>query len=103
MQLHCSSCKEMFVLSQEAALVGLHEVTHDENQQHYDARCPHCKRSNSIPIERIEKTFPNWQEDYEEMMKTAEENEKKHAALEKQRLEAKKKPVKAKKKRKPRR
>ena len=99
MQLKCSFCNKMYTLNKDAAVAGMYAIKNDD-LQHYDAPCLHCQRANSISTERMEKAYPNWEEEYEEMMKQAAEFEKKQAVLEKQASESKGKPKKEKKKRK---
>lgn len=102
MQVQCAFCGKMFTLNNEAALAAMYEIK-NEGAQHYDAPCSHCQRANRVSSERMEKTYLNWEAGYEEMVKQADEFEKRQAALSKQAAEAKGKPVKEKKKRKPRR
>jgi hypothetical protein len=98
MQLQCSYCNKMFVVKKEAALAGLYAID-TEGLQHYDADCYYCQRANRVSSERMLQTFPNWKEEYEAMLKEAEDFKKKQAALEKGLAERKEKPKKEKKKR----
>lgn len=99
MQLQCVHCNKMFTLDQDAGLAGMYAIEND-GLQHYNATCPHCQKENPISAERMREAFPNWEEDYQEMLKRAEEFEKKQAELTKIATEQKKKPKKEKKKRK---
>ncbi len=99
MQIKCSHCNKMFAENKDAALAGMYAIYH-EGQNHYDATCIHCQRAVRISDERMKETYPNWEAEYEEMMKRAAEFEKKQAALKKQAEERKGKPKKEKKKRK---
>ena len=98
MQLQCGYCSKMFVVSKEAALSGMYAI-HNEGLNHFDAVCEHCQRATPVSDERMKQTFPNWEEEYDIMLKEAEELAKKQARLEKQLEERKKKPKKEKKKR----
>lgn len=98
MQLQCSYCSKMFVVSKEAALAGMYAI-YNEGQNHFDAVCEFCQRSTPVSDERMKQTYPNWEEEYEEMLKEADVFAKKQAELEKQLEERKSKPVKEKKKR----
>jgi hypothetical protein len=98
MQLQCGYCSKMFVVSKEAALAGMYAI-HNEGQTHFDATCEFCQRATPISDERMNQTYPNWEEEYAEMLKEADAFAKKQAELEKQLEERKSKPVKEKKKR----
>jgi hypothetical protein len=91
----------MFALSREEALSALHALE-VESLQHYDARCPRCKKANRVAKDRLEKAYPNWQEEYEAMMKEAAEMEAKQKSLEAAEDSARKKKAPKKAKRKPR-
>ena len=99
MQIKCSHCNKMFAENRDAALAGMFTI-HNEGQNHYDATCIHCQRAVRVSDERMNETYPNWEAEYEDMMKRAAEFEKNQAALEKQVAERKSKPKKEKKKRK---
>ena len=99
MQIKCSHCSKMFAENRDAALAGVFAI-HNEGLNHYDATCLHCQKAVRVSDERMNETYPNWEEEYEEMMKRATEFEKKQAALTKQAAESKGKPKKEKKKRK---
>ena len=99
MQIKCSHCSKMFAENRDAALAGVFAI-HNEGLNHYDATCLHCQKAVRVSDERMNETYPNWEEEYEEMMKRAAEFEKKQAALTKQATESKGKPKKEKKKRK---
>lgn len=99
MQLQCGYCNKMFVVSKEAALAGMYAI-HNEGQIHFNAVCEHCQRSTPVSDEQMKLTFPNWEEEYDEMLKEADAFAKKQAELEKQLAERKGKPKKEKKKRK---
>ncbi len=102
MQLKCVHCNKMFALNNDAALAGMYAI-HSEGLQHYDAPCPHCQHAVRLSAERMTEAYPNWEKEYEEMLKRAAELEKKQAALKKQASESAGKPKKEKKKRKHRR
>ena len=98
MQLQCSYCNKMFMINKEAALAGLYSIK-TEGMQHYDASCAYCQRATRIASDRMRQNYPNWEEEYETMLKEAKVFEKKQAALEKELSERKTKPKKEKKKR----
>ena len=90
MQLRCAYCHHMFVLTREEALSALH-LLETESLQHYDAHCPRCKKANRVAKDRLEKAYPNWQEEYEAMMKEAEKTEAAQKKLEEEAEAARKK------------
>ena len=98
MQIKCSHCNKMFAENKDAALAGMYAI-HNDGQNHYDATCLHCQHAVRISDERMKETYPNWEEEYKEMMKKAAEFEKKQAKLAEQDTENKGKPKKEKKKR----
>jgi hypothetical protein len=89
----------MFAENKDAALAGMYAI-HNDGQNHYDALCPHCQRAVRVSDERMKETYPNWEEEYKEMMARADKFEKKQAKLEKLASDKKVKPKKEKKKRK---
>ncbi len=99
MQLKCSHCNKMFAVKKDAALAGMYAI-HNEGLQHYDAYCPHCQHVVRVSDERMKENYPNWETEYEEMIKRAEEFEKKQAKLIRQAAANRGKPKKEKKKRK---
>ncbi len=99
MQLKCSHCNKMFAENKDAALAGMYAI-HTEGLNHYDATCAHCQHSVRVSAEQMKETYPNWEEEYKEMMARADEFEKKQAELEKLASANKGKPKKEKKKRK---
>ena len=98
MQIKCSHCNKMFAENRDAALAGMYAI-HNDELNHYDATCPHCQRAVRISDERMNETYPNWEEEYAEMLKKAAKFEKKQAALAKKATESTGKPKKEKKKR----
>ena len=98
MQIKCSHCSKMFAENKDAALAGMYAI-HNEGQNHYDALCPHCQRAVRVSDERMKETYPNWEAEYEEMMKRAAKFEKSQKKLVEQAAESKGKPKKEKKKR----
>ncbi len=60
MQIQCTHCHKPYALNKEtirAALVHLHS----ENQTHYNASCPHCRRTNRVSRQELERAFPGWE------------------------------------------
>ena len=98
MQVKCSHCTKMFTVNKDAALVGMYSI-HTDGLQRYDATCSYCQHTVHISDERMNESYPNWEVEYEEMMKRADELEEKQAELAKIASESKGKPKKEKKKR----
>lgn len=98
MQIKCAYCTKMFASSKDADLAGMYAI-HTEGLLHYDTPCPYCQRANRVSSERMIQTYPNWEEEYETMLKEADEFEKKQAELNELVDEKKSKPAKEKKKR----
>jgi glutaredoxin len=98
MQLQCAYCGKMFALNKDAALAAMYAI-HNEGAEHYDAPCPHCQRDNRIAADRMDKAYPNWEAEYEAMVKEAAAAEKEQEKLRKMLAERQGKPKKEKKKR----
>src|SRR5258706_5225684 len=61
MNLRCSYCKTPFAIGRNETLIAL-QMMQTEDLLHYDAHCPRCRRANQIPRDRLELSFPGWQE-----------------------------------------
>ncbi|MEN6300379.1 MAG: hypothetical protein ABFD51_10825 [Anaerolineaceae bacterium] len=59
MQIRCYHCHKPFALSQEAVHAALTLLT-EEKLHYYDARCPHCGKSNRIALDALQRAAPNW-------------------------------------------
>lgn len=71
MQLRCSYCQTAFTTSRLADLTALQRME-TEGLHHYDAYCPKCRRANAVDRLRIERAYPNWRKEIEEIAKSGE-------------------------------
>lgn len=65
MQLRCYSCHMPFAVGKDAVHAALEDMV-ENDWNHYDFRCPQCKKANRISREQLLHAAPNWQEDQEE-------------------------------------
>ena len=42
------------------------DLTTDENLNHYDVRCPRCRKTNRVSIDQLKRAAPGWRRDREE-------------------------------------
>lgn len=61
MNLRCAYCQTPFTVGR-TEMVNALQALHAEGLHHYDAHCPRCRKTNQVPIERLERAVPNWQE-----------------------------------------
>ena len=73
MNLRCAFCQTPFTIGRIEKLDALQHL-YAENLNHYDAHCPRCRRATPVPRQKLEMTFPNWQE----ALKQFEEEIKEH-------------------------
>jgi len=62
MQLRCTYCQTMFAIGREEKLIAI-QTMNDEDLQYYHAYCPKCRRANRVERKKLERSYPNWQED----------------------------------------
>ena len=60
MQLRCQRCHRPFAIGREAVHAAL-DMMVEESLSHYDAVCPHCKRTNRISMDELQRGAPDWQ------------------------------------------
>lgn len=59
MQIRCYSCGTPFNLRKEAIHAALdHMVENDQN--HFNAQCPRCRKANRVAKQRLMRAAPNW-------------------------------------------
>jgi hypothetical protein len=51
-------------LSQDAIYAAL-DFTTDENLNHYDVRCPRCRKTNRVSVDQLKRAAPGWQRERE--------------------------------------
>jgi phage FluMu protein Com len=59
MQVRCAHCGIPFSLSSEAVHAALSQLQ-EQDQKHFDARCPQCRKVNRISQERLLRAAPDW-------------------------------------------
>jgi DNA-directed RNA polymerase subunit RPC12/RpoP len=59
MQVRCTHCGIPFSFNQEAVHAALDQLK-DQDQKHFDARCPNCRKVNRISQERLMRAAPDW-------------------------------------------
>lgn len=65
MQLRCQRCHRPFAIGKDAVHAAL-DMMVEENLSHYDAVCPHCKRTNRVSMDELQRGAPDWQKPDEE-------------------------------------
>ena len=65
MQLRCNSCHMPFTVSQEVVHSAIDTMT-EKNWDHYDLRCPQCKKVNRVSQEQLLHAAPTWEHKAEE-------------------------------------
>jgi hypothetical protein len=81
MNVKCAFCQNLYTLSRETKLAVLQDMTLD-NQTHFDAHCPRCRRATRIERSKLEHSLPNWQEAMKDFEQKAEAQAKHSAELE---------------------
>jgi phage FluMu protein Com len=59
MQIRCQNCHKPFALGKEAVHYALDTMS-SEDLQHYDVKCPHCRRVNRVSREELLRAAPDW-------------------------------------------
>jgi phage FluMu protein Com len=60
MQIRCYHCHKPFALGKEAIHAALDEIS-EQDLNHYNAYCPHCRRANRLSPEELKRAAPEWQ------------------------------------------
>ena len=60
MQIRCTNCHKPFAISKDTVLAAL-DTIHAEDLNHYNAQCPHCRRSNRLSPKELRRAAPDWQ------------------------------------------
>jgi len=66
MNLRCAFCQTPYTLSRTEKLIAL-QYMDTEKLSHYDAHCPRCRKATPVERQKMEATFPNWQEALKEL------------------------------------
>lgn len=59
MQIRCNHCHKPYALNKDMIHMALDQL-HSENQNHYNAPCPHCRRTNRVSLQELERAAPGW-------------------------------------------
>ncbi len=57
MQIRCYNCHKPFALSKETIEEAIEQVT-AQDQGHYNAPCPHCRRVNRVSRQELMRAAP---------------------------------------------
>lgn len=60
MQIRCQRCHKPYALSKETVHAALDQMM-AENLSHYDAQCPHCRRTNRVSQAELKRAAPDWE------------------------------------------
>ncbi len=70
MQIRCYHCSKPFALNKDAVHAALDQIT-EQDQSHYNAQCPHCRKVNRISRQELLRAAPDWRREATE--KTVDE------------------------------
>jgi phage FluMu protein Com len=59
MQIRCQKCHKPYAMSSDAVHAALDQMT-AEDLSHYDAQCPHCRRTNRVSMDELKRAAPDW-------------------------------------------
>jgi DNA-directed RNA polymerase subunit RPC12/RpoP len=59
MQIRCSQCHKPFALGKESVHAAL-DVIAEEDNNYFNAACPHCGRSNKVSRDELLRAAPGW-------------------------------------------
>lgn len=65
MQLRCNSCHIPFFVSKDIVHAALDTMT-EKDWDHYDLRCPQCKKVNRVSREQLIHSAPDWKPEADE-------------------------------------
>jgi phage FluMu protein Com len=65
MQIRCFKCQMPIALGQDAIYAAL-DITTDGEMNHYDVRCPRCRKTNRVSVDQLKHAAPGWQRQREE-------------------------------------
>lgn len=57
MQIRCYRCNNSFALKKEEIVFAL-EALEENQDNHYDVRCPRCRHINRVSLEQLRKAAP---------------------------------------------
>jgi phage FluMu protein Com len=59
MQIRCNHCHRPYALNKDMITIALDNL-YSEDQHYYNAPCPHCRRSNQVSRQELERAAPGW-------------------------------------------
>ena len=59
MQIRCINCHRPFAIGKDTVLAAL-DTIYAEDLNHYNAQCPHCRRSNRLSPKELKRAAPDW-------------------------------------------
>ena len=59
MQIRCTHCHKPYALNKDMIHNALDQL-HSENQNYYNAPCPHCRRTNRVSLQELKRAAPGW-------------------------------------------
>lgn len=66
MNLRCAFCQTPFAIGRVEKIAALQHM-YAENQTHYDAHCPRCRKATPVLRQKLELTLPNWRDALQEL------------------------------------
>lgn len=66
MNLRCAFCQTPFAIGRVEKIAALQHM-YAENQTHYDAHCPRCRKATPVLRQKLEMTLPNWRDALHEL------------------------------------
>ncbi len=60
MQIRCYSCHTPFALNKDAVHAALDSIS-EQDQNHFNAHCPRCRKANRISRQQLQRAAPDWQ------------------------------------------
>ncbi|HEY61134.1 MAG TPA: hypothetical protein G4N95_00635 [Anaerolineae bacterium] len=65
MQIRCYHCHMPISISKDVVYAALDTLS-EGDLQHYDIRCPKCRKINRVSKEQLHHAAPNWKKEREE-------------------------------------
>lgn len=60
MQIRCNRCQRPFAIGKDAIYAAIDEIM-ENDLNHYNAPCPHCRRVNRISKQALIRAAPGWE------------------------------------------
>ena len=60
MQIRCTNCHRPFAIGKEAVYAAL-DTIHNDDLNHFNTQCPHCRRANRLSPKQLKRAAPDWQ------------------------------------------